>query len=89
MPSRPLHKLDAKNAYLQGDAIERELYKRQPAGGIPGLPDGALLKARVSIYGTGNAARRWWKRALKCLLGAGWGQSQLEPALFLLWDKDV
>ncbi len=36
-PRRVVRKMDAKNAYLQGDAITRELYLRPPAGGIPGL----------------------------------------------------
>ncbi len=54
--------MDAKNAYLQGDAITRELYLRPPAGGIPDLnsPTGSLMKAKVPIYGTGDAARGWW-----------------------------
>ena len=36
-PVRIIRKMDAKNAYLQGDAITRELYLRPPAGGIPGV----------------------------------------------------
>ena len=85
-PRRQLRKKDARNAYLQGDHIERELYMRLPAGGIPGAAPGSLLRARVPIYGTGDAARGFWLKVRKTLLQCGWVQSQLEPALFLFWD---
>ncbi len=37
MPRRLVRKLDAKNAYSQGDAIARELQLRPPQGGLPGI----------------------------------------------------
>jgi hypothetical protein len=79
-------KMDAKNAYLQGDAITRELYLRPPAGGIPGvdLKPGSLMK--VPIYGTGDAARGWCKKISQSLKDSKWRASALEPALLYLWD---
>ena len=53
---RKIMKKDAKNGYLQGGAIERELVLRPPVGGFPGVPEEALLRALVPIYGTGEPA---------------------------------
>ena len=87
-PKRQLEKLDAKNAYLQGDAIERDLYLRLPQGGLPGVAPGSLLKANVPIYGTGDAARGFWLKMQKVFAASGWTPSALEPALFYLWDPE-
>ena len=87
-PTRPLEKLDAKNAFLQGDALERDLYLRLPQGGLPGVPPGSVLKANVPIYGTGDAARGFWLKMLKVMAASSWTQSALEPALFYLWAPD-
>ncbi|CAK0836068.1 unnamed protein product [Prorocentrum cordatum] len=63
-PARVVRNMDAKSAYLQGDVIDRELYLRPPSGGMFGvsLPEGSLLRANVPIYGSGDAARGWWKK---------------------------
>ena len=63
-PRRVIRKMDAKNAYLQGDSTTRELYLRPPAGRILGvdMKPGSLMKAKAPIYGTGDAARGWWKK---------------------------
>ncbi len=81
-----LRKMDAKNADLQGDAITRELYLRPPVGGIPGvdLPPGSMLRAKVPIYRTGDAARVWRKKVSKSLADSGWTASAIDPALFYL-----
>ena len=86
---RPVRKLDAKTAFLQGDEISRELYLRPPAGGIPGvkLPSGCSLKAKVPIYGAGDAARGWWKKIARSLVAVGWKPSSIEAATFYLWSK--
>ena len=83
-PRRQVRSLDAKNAYLQGEKIERDLFMQLPAGGIPGVPAGSVLKANVPIYGTGDACRGWWLTLRKSALECEWVESVLEPALFYL-----
>ena len=75
---------DVKNAYFSGREIGRELYLRQPHGGLPGLKKEQLLKARKAIYGFSEAARLFWLALREHLLSDGWEESRLEPALFYL-----
>ena len=53
---------DITNAYLQGKPMNRILLYRIPKGGIPeeGIDDGAVVVARVPIYGTRDAGRNVW-----------------------------
>ncbi|CAK0904737.1 unnamed protein product [Prorocentrum cordatum] len=73
---------DVKNAYFNGQDLQREVYLEQPRGGLPGLAPGQLLRARKAIYGFADAARLFWLALRDALLVDGWLQSRLEPALF-------
>ena len=50
---------DITNAYLQGKEVDRTILYRIPRGGIPecGVPEGAVIAARVPINGTKDAGR--------------------------------
>ena len=50
------------------------------------MKPGSLMKAKVPIYGTGDAVRGWWKKISGSLEDSQWRASALEPALFYLWD---
>ncbi|CAK0789613.1 unnamed protein product [Prorocentrum cordatum] len=73
---------DVKNAYFNGQDLQREVYLEQPRGGPPGLVPGQLLRARKAIYGFAEAARLFWLALRDALLADGWLRSRLEPALF-------
>ena len=75
---------DIKNAYFSGRSLEREVYLSQPRGGLPGLQEGQLLRARKAIYGFAEAARMFWLALREYLISDGWQESRLEPALFYL-----
>ena len=53
---------DISNAYLQGKEVDRIILYKIPKGGIPerDIPEGTVLAARVSIYGTQDAGRGFW-----------------------------
>ena len=55
---------DISSAYLQGKEVDRIILYRIPKGGIPeeGVADGAVIAARVPIYGTKGAGRGFWLR---------------------------
>ena len=46
----------AKNAFFNGRQLQREVYLEQPKGGLPGLLEGQLLRAKKVIYGFAEAA---------------------------------
>ena len=53
---------DIKNAYLQGKELDRIILCRVPRGGIPEerMEEGAVIAARVPIYGAVDAGRGAW-----------------------------
>ena len=55
-----LESLDVKGAYLSRNGLERLVVLKQPPGGLPGVPEGRLLRARKAVYGMIEAARMWW-----------------------------
>ena len=75
---------DIKNAYFSGKNITREVYLDPPRGGLRGLQQGQLLRARKAIYGFAEAARLFWLALKEQLEADGWQESKLEPALFYL-----
>lgn len=77
---------DIKNAYFSGRSLDREIYFKQPKGGLRGLRPGQLLRAKKAIYGFSEAARMFWVALKGHLESDGWVESRLEPALFYLRD---
>ena len=54
---------DIRDAFLEADALDRKkglVYSSLPPGGIPGVPDGAVILIFGNIYGLNDAPRRWW-----------------------------
>ena len=77
-----LWSLDVKGAFLQADEYpesERIFLL---------LPDGRVMRLYKSLYGTGDAPRRWFQKISKVLLELGMRQSVADEALFL-WPGDV
>jgi len=81
---------DISNAYFQGKELDRILLLRPPKGGLPDpdYADGeAMILARVPIYGTADAGRRFWQRFREEIVGAGFREIQISKALYAL-EKD-
>lgn len=77
---------DITNANFSGKPIGREVYIKQPQGGLPQVPAGALLRVRSAISGFSEAARLFWLAVKEAFEEDGWLQSRLEPALFYKYD---
>ncbi|CAE7496741.1 TY4B-J, partial [Symbiodinium sp. CCMP2456] len=78
---------DITASFLQGDVITRTLILRPPPGGLPGVPEGALLRARKPVYGTKDAPRGFWKRLHRVALSKGLRAIPGEHAAYVLQDK--
>jgi len=61
---------DIQSAYLQGKPVDRVILYKIPRGGIPehGVKEGAVIAARVPIYGTKDAGRGFWLRLKEDML---------------------
>eukprot|EP00973_Karenia_brevis_P073451 10205037-Karenia_brevis.AAC.1 len=81
---------DIQAAYLQGKPVERILLYRIPKGGIPecGVPDGAVIAARVPIYGTKDAGRGFWLRLTEVVTELSFKLNHILPTLFSVRDNE-
>ena len=52
-------------AFLNGDPLDRELYLRQPRGGVADLQPDQLFRVKKGIFGLPDSPRKWWKK-LRC-----------------------
>ena len=76
--------VDVKSAFLQGRAIDREVYVKPP----PEFNNGCLWKLNKNVYGLNDAARAWYDKLKQVLLQAGLKVSSLDPALFFYVNKE-
>ena len=76
---------DISNAYFQSDSLDRVLLLKPPKGGIPD-PDYAdgetMILARVPIYGTQDAGRKFWQRLRKVIVDHGFRENKIARALY-------
>ncbi|CAN1170498.1 Retrovirus-related Pol polyprotein from transposon TNT 1-94 [Linum perenne] len=77
----PLHQLDVKNAFLNGDLIE-EVYMNFPPG-IRNPVAGQVCKLRKALYGLKQSPRAWFDRFTKAVKEAGYYQCQTDHTLFV------
>lgn len=64
----------------------RPLYARQPAGGIPGIPENAVIEILGNLYGQNDAPAAWFREFSTHVCSLGWHQSVLDPCMFTLRD---
>ena len=66
------------------------MFSRQDWRSVPeeGGEEGAVIAARVPIYGTKDAGRGFWLRLKEVVLAEGYNLNQILPALFSLGDSD-
>ena len=74
---------DISAAFLQGEEIAREVYLRPP----PEANCKGLWKLRKTVYGLGDASRKFFLKAKKELRNLGCDQSKLDPAVFYWKNK--
>ena len=79
---------DISTAFLQGKergAKSRgRLYLEPPARPHAGVPRGALLEEKKSIYGQPDVPRAWWEELTGYLTSLGYQHTRMDAA-FLVW----
>ena len=82
--SLKIRSIDITNAYFHGEKMDRLMLLRLPKGGLPDdeIPEGAMMLARVPIYGTKDAGRRFWLKLKGTITNIGLTQNSQCPALF-------
>ena len=79
-----LHSIDYKTAFLQGNAIEREVYLKPPKESNTNK----LWKLKKTVYGLADAPRMWFLTLKKELLKLGVKQSTYDQGLFYWYNAD-
>jgi hypothetical protein len=78
---------DISNAYFQGEQLDRLLLMRPPKGGIPDpvYEDGeTMILARVPIYGTQDAGRKFWKKFSSVIKDSGFRENKIAKAMYVI-----
>ncbi|XP_073129675.1 uncharacterized protein [Henckelia pumila] len=78
----PLHQLDIKNAFLNGE-LEEEVYMSQPPGFEEKLGNQTVCKLNKSIYGLKQSPRASFDRFSKVIKKLGYMQGQADHTLFV------
>ncbi|RVW87752.1 Retrovirus-related Pol polyprotein from transposon RE1 [Vitis vinifera] len=77
----PLHQLDVKNAFLNGD-LEEEVFMSPPPGFEESFGVGKVCKLKKSLYGLKQSPRAWFERFGKVIKHYGYTQSQANHMIF-------
>lgn len=78
----PLHQLDIKNAFLNGD-LEEEVYIEIPMGLRSSYNSGKMCRLYKSLYGLKQSIRDWFERFSGALKTLGYTQCQFDDTLFV------
>ena len=82
---------DIKGACLEAGPLDdrfKPLYAHQPAGGIPGVPQDAVIEVLGNVYGQNDAPSAWFKEFSSHVQSLGWCQSKLDPCLYTLREGE-
>ena len=78
---------DIRGAFLEADSLDRKqgpLYSSVPPGGIPGVPDDAVMFILGNIYVLNDAHQRWWKKFDAVMSSIGFSRSTFDVCVYSL-----
>jgi len=76
----PLHQMDVKNAFLNGE-LKEEVYMKMPPG-FPGRKENQVCRLKKSLYGLKQSPRAWFERFTRVLKAQTYTQGQSDHTLF-------
>ncbi|RVW92973.1 Retrovirus-related Pol polyprotein from transposon RE1 [Vitis vinifera] len=77
----PLHQLDVKNVFLNGD-LEEEVFMSPPPSFEESFGVGKVCKLKKSLYGLKQSPKAWFERFGKVIKHYGYTQSQADHTMF-------
>ena len=81
---------DIKGAFLEAGPLPeqfRPLFASQPKGGIPGVPQDAVIEITGNLYGQNDAPLAWHKTFDDEAQNIGWQRSKFDACLYYLRDE--
>ena len=89
---------DIRAAFLNGVPAPRQLYFKQPRGGIPTLHPGQLVEVVKGVFGLSTSPKLWWMKLSKDLLELKicgdqenyiFQQNEIDPCVFQLKSEST
>ena len=83
---------DIKGAFLAAGNLPqryRPLYASLPRGGIPGVPENALIEICGHVYGLNDSPAAWYKKLHHELIQVGFERSRFDSCLFYFREHGV
>ena len=77
----PVHHMDVKSAFLNGD-LEEEVYVQQPPGFAASGKEHLVLRLRKALYGLKQAPRAWNTKLDACLIQLGFTRCESEAGMY-------
>ena len=84
----PVHHMDVKSAFLNGE-LKEEVYVKQPPGFVVQGEEGKVLRLRKALYGLRQAPRAWNAKLDCTLKEMGFKQSEHEHAFYRRTNGDT
>lgn len=81
MKDWPLHQMDVKNAFLNGE-LEEMVYMQLPHGFEGRYGEEKVCKLLKSLYGLKQSPRAWFDHFSKAIRGAGYLQGKADHTMF-------
>nr|GEX09154.1 ribonuclease H-like domain-containing protein [Tanacetum cinerariifolium] len=78
----PIHQLDVKNAFLNGD-LSKTVYMHQPPGFVDSRYPHHVFCLQKSLYGLKQAPRAWFQRFAGYATRAGFSYTRCDSSLFI------
>ncbi|KAJ9567352.1 hypothetical protein OSB04_003318 [Centaurea solstitialis] len=78
----PIHQLDVKNAFLNGD-LTKEVYMKQPPGYVHPSHLNHVCRLRKALYGLKQSPRAWFHRFAVFITSLGFSSSKSDSSLFV------
>ena len=78
---------DIRGAFLSAGELPRQyrpLFASLPAGGIPGVPEDALIEVTGHVYGLNDSPSAWYRKLDSELIAAGFERSKIDNCLYYM-----
>ncbi|GJS58887.1 retrovirus-related pol polyprotein from transposon TNT 1-94 [Tanacetum coccineum] len=83
----PIHQMDVKTAFLNGD-LDEEVYMKQPEGFVLPGHENKVCKLKKSLYGLKQAPKQWHDKFDKSILSNGFTHNSSDRCIYSKFIKD-
>ncbi|GJY14156.1 retrovirus-related pol polyprotein from transposon TNT 1-94 [Tanacetum coccineum] len=83
----PIHQMDVKTAFLNGD-LDEEVYMKQPEGFVLPGHENKVCKLKKSLYGLKQAPKQWHDKFDTSILSNGFTHNSSDRCIYSKFTKD-